>query len=81
LAIQKGAVGQSARPPSRKSKKEFAKEYLASLTDEDRLAYFEGINKADIWRMAEGNPANSTSLTGKDGGPIQIEGVEISFKQ
>jgi hypothetical protein len=76
--------GQSGNPLGRtpgKSMKEFAKEYLASLTDEERIDYFEGMNKADIWKMAEGNPANSTALTGKDGGPIQIEGVEISFKE
>jgi hypothetical protein len=73
------AIRSAAIPAN--PRKSFAKEYLASLTDKDRLAYFEGMNKADIWRMAEGNPANSTSLTGKDGGPIQIEGVEISFKQ
>lgn len=76
--------GQSGNPLGRtpgKSMKEFAKEYLASLTDEERIAYFEGMNKADIWKMAEGNPANSTALTGADGGPIQIEQVEISFKE
>src|ERR1700716_636278 len=53
--------GQSGNPLGRtpgKSMKEFAKEYLASLTDEERLTYFEGMNKADIWKMAEGNPAN-----------------------
>jgi len=69
--------GQSGNPLGRapgKSMKEFAKEYLSSLTDEERLAYFEGMNKADIWKMAEANPANTTALTGKDGGPIQIEG-------
>lgn len=61
--------------------KEFAKEYLASLTDEERIEYFEGMNKADIWKMAEGNPANATALSGPNGGPIQIEGVEIKFKE
>jgi hypothetical protein len=76
--------GQSGNPLGRtpgKSMKEYAKEYLASLTDDERLAYFEGMSKETIWKMAEGNPANTTALTGKDGGPIQIEGVEISFKQ
>lgn len=60
--------GQSGNPLGRhpgKSMKEFAKEYLASLTDEERLAYFEGMNKADIWKMAEGNPANATDITSK----------------
>ena len=48
--------GQSGNPLGRtpgKSLKEFAKEYLASLTDDERIAYFEGMNKADIWKMAE----------------------------
>jgi hypothetical protein len=76
--------GQSGNPLGRtpgRSMKEFAKEYLASLTDEQRIEYFEGMNKADIWKMAEGNPANTTALTGKDGGPIQAEGIDTSFKQ
>lgn len=84
LAAWQFKKGQSGNPLGRtpgKSMKEFAKEYLASLTDEERIEYFEGMNKADIWKMAEGNPANTTALTGKDGGPIQIEGVEISFKE
>src|ERR1043166_9428001 len=58
--------GQSGNPLGRtpgKSMKEFAKEYLASLTDDERIEYFEGMNKADIWKMAEGNPANNTDLT------------------
>ena len=75
---------QSGDPLGRtpgKSLKEFAKEYLASLTDEERIGYFEGTDKVDVWKMAEGNPANATALTGEDGGPIQIQGVEISFKE
>jgi hypothetical protein len=64
--------GQSGNPLGRtpgKSLKEFAKEYLASLTDEERIEYFEGMNKADIWKMAEGNPENKTDLT-SDGSAI-----------
>jgi hypothetical protein len=60
--------GQSGNPLGRtpgKSMKEFAKEYLAGLTDEERIEYFEGMNKADIWKMAEGNPANATDVTSK----------------
>jgi hypothetical protein len=60
--------GQSGNPLGRtpgKSLKEFAKEYLSSLTNEERIEYFEGMNKADIWKMAEGNPDNKTDLTTK----------------
>jgi hypothetical protein len=58
--------GQSGNPLGRtpgKSLKEYAKEYLASLTDEERLDYFEGMNKAEIWKMAEGNPQTNNDLT------------------
>jgi hypothetical protein len=53
--FKKGQSGQSARPPCRQIQERVCQgKYLASLTDEDPLAYFEGMNKADIWRMAEG---------------------------
>jgi hypothetical protein len=53
--------------------KEFAKEYLASLTDEERLAYFEGMNKADIWKMAEGKPHHNSKMI------LKCEFVGIDF--
>ncbi len=63
--------GQSGNPKGRhpgKSMKEYAKEYLSSLTDEERIEYFEGMNKIEIWKMAEGNPDTKTDMTtnGKD---------------
>lgn len=60
--------GQSGNPLGRtpgKSMKEFAKEYLSKLSDEERLEYFEGMNKKDVWAMAEGNPESKTDLTSK----------------
>lgn len=60
--------GQSGNPKGRtpgKSLKEYAKEYLSGLSDEERLDYFEGMNKKDIWLMAEGNPESKTDLTSK----------------
>lgn len=72
--------GQSGNPLGRtpgKSLKEFAKEYLAGLTDEERIEYFEGMNKADIWKMAEGNPSNNTDIT-SGGAPIEaIIGMRV----
>jgi hypothetical protein len=34
-----------------------------------------------IMQQLDGKPRQSVALTGKDGGPIQIELVEISFKE
>jgi hypothetical protein len=55
--------GQSGNPsgrPKGPSMKEWAKVYLASLTDDERLEFLRGMPKTEIWKLAEGNP-HSTS--------------------
>jgi hypothetical protein len=78
---QKGQSGNPAGRPPGKTLKEFAREYLMSLPDDEKVEYLASLPADIVWKMAEGNPANTTALTGKDGGPIKIEGVEISFKE
>lgn len=46
----------SGRPKGRKSLKTFAREYLESLSDEEKLEFLKGMDKIDIFKMAEGNP-------------------------
>lgn len=41
------------RPVGRKSLKRFAKEYLETLDDEEKLEYMKGMDKKIIWEMAE----------------------------
>jgi len=58
--------GQSGNPAGRTpgpSLKEYAKKYLATLTEEERLQYMEGLDKKVIWEMAEGKPENKTDVT------------------
>lgn len=50
------------RPPG-KTLKQWTREYLASLSDEERLAYLKGIPKVELWRMAEGNPTEDKNIT------------------
>lgn len=74
--------GQSGNPngrPKGRSMKEFAKEYLSSLTEEERIKYFEGMDKIDVWKMAEGNPESKTDLT-TAGMPIIQVAPEIAIK-
>lgn len=76
--------GQSGNPAGRtpgKSLREYAKEMLGSMTEEERQAFLEGIDKSTIWEMAEGKAMSAQEITGKDGGPIQIEGLEISIRK
>lgn len=64
--------GQSGNPSGRKagkSLKEYAKEMLASMTDDERQEYLNGIPKEIIWKLAEGNPENKTDVT-TGGNPI-----------
>lgn len=53
--FKKGNPGGPGRPRG-KSLKEYSREYLASMTEEERQDFLEGIPKESIWKMAEGNP-------------------------
>lgn len=59
--------GQSGNPLGRKpgkSLKEYAKEKLASMTDEEREEFLNGIDKRTIWEMTEGKPKQDVDLKG-----------------
>jgi len=53
--FKKGNPGGPGRPAG-KSLKEYSREYLAKMTDEERMEFLEGLPKETIWKMAEGNP-------------------------
>lgn len=63
--FKKGQSGNPGGRPLGKSLKEYAKEYLAKMTEEEKEGYFHGMNKKDVWMMAEGNPATATDITTK----------------
>lgn len=62
--------GVSGNPGGRvkgsKSLKVFAREYLESLNDEEKIEFMKGMDKIDIFKMAEGNPKqdNETKVSG-----------------
>lgn len=60
--------GQSGNPggrPKGKSLKQYAKEMLEEMTDEERQTFFEGIDKKTIWEMAEGKAKQDMELSGQ----------------
>lgn len=57
-----GVSGNPDGRPKGKTLKEFAREYLANLPDEDKTAYLATLPKEIVWKMAEGNPKQDTEL-------------------
>lgn len=69
--------GQSGNPAGRKpgiSLKERAKAYLATLTDEEALEYWNGMDKKTVWEMAEGKP------DAKIEGDIRVNAASVLFE-
>lgn len=54
--FQPGNPGGPGRPKGSKSLKVFAREYLESLPDEDKIEYLKSLPEEIVWKMAEGNP-------------------------
>lgn len=79
----KGQSGNpSGRPPG-KSLKTFAREYLESLPDEEKVEYLKTLPSEVVWKMAEGNPDTKTDNKLEVSGlPLQLtlnknaEGIE-----
>lgn len=53
---KKGQSGNLNGRPKGKTLKEFAREYLESLSDSEKIDYLASLPTDIVWKMAEGNP-------------------------
>lgn len=72
----KGVSGNPNGRPKGKTMKEWAKDYLSRMTDEERDEFMAGIPKEVIWKMSEGNPHATTDVTS---GGEQINQLLVKF--
>lgn len=73
--------GQSGNPGGRPkgtiSLKEYARKYLTEMSDEEKLDFMQGLDKVDIWKLAEGNPKQDTDITsGGEAIPLLVKFVD-----
>jgi hypothetical protein len=80
--FQKGNNANPNGRPKGKSLKEFAREFLMNLPDEDKATYLSCLPEDLVWKMAEGNPKQDTDLTsgGKTINVIIPQALAESFK-
>lgn len=71
---KKGVSGNPKGRKPGKSLKTFAREYLESLPDNEKVEYLASLPMELVWRMAEGNPKNESDVK-SDGKPIPILNV------
>ena len=72
--------GQSGNPGGRPKNtlKEYSKQKLANMTEEEREEFLSGIDKRIIWEMAEGKAEAKTDVTtnGESLNPILVKFID-----
>lgn len=62
---KKGQSGNIMGRPKGKTMKEYARQYLERMTDEERDEWLHGISKDKIWEMSEGKAKQDVELSGE----------------
>lgn len=71
---KKGQSGNMKGRPKGKTLKEFAREYLESLPDDEKIEYLASLPTEIVWKMAEGNPQTDVTSKGEKINPLPILG-------
>jgi hypothetical protein len=62
---KKGQSGNPGGRPAGKSLKQYTREKLAAMTDEEREKFLDGLSKDTLWEMAEGKAPQDIKHSGE----------------
>lgn len=74
---KKGQSGNPSGRPKGISLKEYARNKLLTMTDEEREEFFNGLSKDTIWEMAEGKAKQDVEAKVD----LNVTGVEINVRK
>lgn len=59
--------GQSGNPSGRPKNtlKQFARDYIKNMSDEDKIAFLKSVDLKTIWEMGEGKPKQDIEVEGE----------------
>ena len=79
--FKKGEVANPAGRPKGKTMKEFAREFLLAMTDEDKINFMNSLEPDVVWKMAEGTPPQDVNIHGEIRMPIYLPSTLIEKRE
>lgn len=74
---KKGQSGNVMGRPKGKTMKEYARQFLERMSDDERDEWLEGLGKDTIWEMAEGKAEAKTDIT-SGGKPLPVHTINVT---